>query len=91
MENGGKVVDLTEPRLTHIIIDKRDDSRRLELMKRTSKSVLTDFAFSTGANFLLQGPRGVTLLFLNSFTPVWRRRRCSMKKVCVHDHAVKIH
>jgi DNA ligase-4 len=39
-DNGGKVVDLDEPKLTHIIIDKRDDSRRLELMKRTAKSVL---------------------------------------------------
>ncbi|KAG6910034.1 DNA ligase (ATP) [Tephrocybe rancida] len=37
VENGGKVVDLSEPKLTHIIVDKRDDSRRLELMKRTSK------------------------------------------------------
>ena len=38
-ENGGKIVDLDEPKLTHVLIDKRDDSRRLELMKRTSKSV----------------------------------------------------
>jgi BRCA1 C Terminus (BRCT) domain len=38
-DNGGKVVDFNEPKLTHIIIDKRDDSRRLELMKRTAKSV----------------------------------------------------
>ncbi|KAG6866564.1 hypothetical protein C0991_002049 [Blastosporella zonata] len=37
IENGGKAVDLSEPKLTHIIIDKRDGSRRLELMKRTSK------------------------------------------------------
>ncbi|KNZ74643.1 DNA ligase 4 [Termitomyces sp. J132] len=37
IENGGKIVALSEPKLTHIIIDKRDDSRRLELMKRTSK------------------------------------------------------
>ncbi|KAJ7115869.1 DNA ligase 4 [Mycena epipterygia] len=36
-DNGGKVVDLNEPKLTHIVIDKRDDSRRVELMKRTSK------------------------------------------------------
>ncbi|KAG6812748.1 hypothetical protein H0H92_000794 [Tricholoma furcatifolium] len=36
-ENGGKVVSLSEPKLTHVVIDKRDDSRRLELMKRTSK------------------------------------------------------
>jgi len=40
LENGGKVVDLDEPKLTHIIIDKGDDSRRLELMKRTAKSVI---------------------------------------------------
>jgi DNA ligase 4 len=38
-DNGGKVVDLDEPKLTHIIIDKRDDSRRLELMKRTAQWV----------------------------------------------------
>ncbi|KAJ6581402.1 ATP dependent DNA ligase domain-containing protein [Mycena capillaripes] len=36
-DNGGKVVDLDEPKLTHVVIDKRDDSRRVELMKRTSK------------------------------------------------------
>ncbi|KAJ7876841.1 DNA ligase IV [Mycena leptocephala] len=36
-DNGGKVVDLDESKLTHVVIDKRDDSRRVELMKRTSK------------------------------------------------------
>jgi DNA ligase-4 len=36
-QNGGNVVNLDNPKLTHIVIDKRDDSRRLELMKRTSK------------------------------------------------------
>ncbi|KAJ6621385.1 DNA ligase 4 [Mycena sp. CBHHK59/15] len=35
--NGGKVVDLDEPKLTHVVIDKRDDTRRVELIKRTSK------------------------------------------------------
>ncbi|KAG5652620.1 hypothetical protein H0H81_004349 [Sphagnurus paluster] len=35
--HGGRIVSIDEPKLTHIIIDKRDDSRRLELMKRTSK------------------------------------------------------
>lgn len=38
-ENGGRIVGLDESKLTHIIVDKRDDSRRLELIKRTSKSV----------------------------------------------------
>jgi DNA ligase-4 len=37
--NGGRVVGLDEPKLTHIVVDKRDVSRRLELMKRTSKYV----------------------------------------------------
>ncbi|TCD60360.1 DNA ligase (ATP) [Steccherinum ochraceum] len=36
-KNGGRVVALDEPRLTHILFDKRDTSRRSELMKRTSK------------------------------------------------------
>ena len=38
-ENGGRIVDVDEPKLTHVVIDKRDDSRRLDLMKLTSKSV----------------------------------------------------
>lgn len=33
------MVDLVEPKLTHVVVDKRDVSRRLELMKCTSKSV----------------------------------------------------
>ena len=37
--NGGRVAGLDEPKLTHIVVDKRDTSRRLELMKRTSKYV----------------------------------------------------
>ncbi|KAG6891545.1 hypothetical protein C0992_004403 [Termitomyces sp. T32_za158] len=60
VENGGKVVDLTETKLTHIVIDKRDDSRRLELMKRTSKLVFADFVRLSGVNVLLSGPRGAT-------------------------------
>lgn len=35
--NGGKIADLAEPKLTHVIVDKRDISRRLELMRLTSK------------------------------------------------------
>jgi len=37
LANGGRLGDLDDPKLTHIIVDKRDDSRRLELMQRTSK------------------------------------------------------
>lgn len=40
VSNGGRIVDLDEPRLTHVVLDKRDISRRKELMHRTSKSVL---------------------------------------------------
>lgn len=48
VSEGGKIVDLDEPKLTHIVLDKRDVSRRKELMKRTSKPkrrnlVLSDF------------------------------------------------
>ncbi|KAG5647455.1 hypothetical protein DXG03_009386 [Asterophora parasitica] len=45
-ENGGRVVGLEEPKLTHIVIDKRDDSRRLELIKRTSKPKRRQFVVS---------------------------------------------
>jgi len=38
--NGGRVAGLDEPRLTHIVVDRRDASRRLELMKRTSMYVV---------------------------------------------------
>jgi DNA ligase-4 len=36
-ENGGRVADLDVAKLTHVVLDKRDDNRRRELMKRTSK------------------------------------------------------
>ena len=36
-DNGGRVVDLDEPKLTHVVLDKRDNSRRRELLTRTSK------------------------------------------------------
>ncbi|KAF9563995.1 ATP-dependent DNA ligase [Agrocybe pediades] len=36
-EHGGKIVDLDDPKMTHVVLDKRDDSRRVELIKRTSK------------------------------------------------------
>jgi DNA ligase-4 len=38
-ENGGKIVALDDPKLTHVVLDKRDDSRRLILMHRTSEQV----------------------------------------------------
>jgi len=33
--NGGRIVDLDDPKLTHVVMDKRDDSRRVELIRRT--------------------------------------------------------
>jgi DNA ligase 4 len=35
--NGGTITELDDVKLTHVVLDKRDDSRRRELMKRTSK------------------------------------------------------
>ena len=38
VSNGGRVTaDLDDPKLTHVILDKRDTSRRKELIARTSK------------------------------------------------------
>ena len=36
-ENGGKIMDLDNPKLTHVVVDKRDVSRRITLMQRTSQ------------------------------------------------------
>ncbi|KAH7914811.1 ATP dependent DNA ligase domain-containing protein [Hygrophoropsis aurantiaca] len=36
-ENGGRIVGLDNRHLTHVILDKRDDSRRLVLLQRTSQ------------------------------------------------------
>lgn len=43
IENGGRIVDIDEPKLTHIVVDKRDTSRRVVLGKRTSKYVLARY------------------------------------------------
>ncbi|KAI0664220.1 DNA ligase 4 [Cubamyces menziesii] len=36
-ENGGRIVDLDDPKLTHVVLDPRDTSRRRELIARTSE------------------------------------------------------
>lgn len=36
-ENGGKIVELNNPKLTHIVLDKRDASRWKTLMQLTSQ------------------------------------------------------
>lgn len=35
--NGGRIVDLGDPKLTHVVLDKRDLSRRLRLIQETAK------------------------------------------------------
>ena len=37
MENGGKIVDLNESKLTHVIVDRLDVTRRVKLIERTSQ------------------------------------------------------
>ncbi|KAI0629298.1 DNA ligase 4 [Trametes polyzona] len=36
-DNGGRIADLGDPKLTHVVLDKRDISRRKELLARTSR------------------------------------------------------
>ena len=36
-ENGGKIAELDEPKLTHVVIDKLDATRRVKLIERTSQ------------------------------------------------------
>ncbi|KAJ2930609.1 hypothetical protein H1R20_g6480, partial [Candolleomyces eurysporus] len=65
--NGGKVVGLCEPKLTHVIIDKRDISRRRELMKLTSKPkrrqlVISDWVHCCVGEEMLLDEDGVYIL-----------------------------
>ncbi len=66
-DNGGKVVELAEPKLTHVVVDKRDMSRRLELMKRTKKSVISLLTSLQQVDKEFLGPSAVILLYLNIF------------------------
>ncbi|KAK0238686.1 DNA ligase 4 [Armillaria nabsnona] len=66
ISNGGGVVDLDEPKLTHVVIDKRDDSRRLELMRRTAKPKRKYLILS---NFIQSCLDEATLLPEEEFSP----------------------
>lgn len=37
IDNGGRIVDLDDLKLTHILVARKDQTRRLELIKRTSQ------------------------------------------------------
>ncbi|KAJ7449621.1 DNA ligase IV [Mycena latifolia] len=65
-DNGGKIVDLDEPKLTHVVIDKRDDGRRVELMKRTSKPKRRNLVI---AEFIQACLDEATLLDEDEFNP----------------------
>ncbi|KAI0720902.1 DNA ligase 4 [Fomitopsis betulina] len=64
--NGGKIADLAEPKLTHVIVDKRDISRRLELMRLTSKPKRRHLVISEFINACLEED---TLLDEDEFAP----------------------
>ena len=60
------MVALADPKLTHVVVDKRDVNRRLELMKRTSKSV-TFTPNLRQVNKQCQGLSDVILFYPNIF------------------------
>lgn len=37
IRHGGTISDLNDPKLTHVLYDKRDEHRRVELVRRTAK------------------------------------------------------
>ncbi|KAJ7583239.1 DNA ligase 4 [Mycena floridula] len=65
-ENGGRIVDLDDPELTHIIIDKRDDGRRVALIKRTFQPKYRCLILSEYIEACLEEK---TLLDENDFAP----------------------
>ncbi|KAF8582783.1 DNA ligase 4 [Ramaria rubella] len=38
IECGGEIVDIDDPKLTHVLYDKRDESRRVQLLRKASKT-----------------------------------------------------
>lgn len=65
--NGGKITDsLNESKLTHIVLDKRDTSRRAELNKRTSKPKRKHLVLTSFVEACLEED---TLLDEDSFAP----------------------
>ncbi|KAI9453421.1 DNA ligase 4 [Lactarius psammicola] len=73
-DNGGKIVNLDDEKLTHVVLDKRDDSRRRELMKRTSKPkhrnlVLSDFIEACIEENTLLNEAGMLCFPFPSLTP----------------------
>ena len=84
------MVALDEPRLTHVVVDKRDESRRLELIKRTAKYVECCFYFyflflgaraSSLTGDLLAGRSGAISSSRNIYKHAWTRARYSTKMV----------
>ena len=53
-DNGGKICDLDDPKLTHVLVDKRDESRRLELIKRTAQPKRRHLVISEYINACLE-------------------------------------
>ncbi|PPQ96588.1 hypothetical protein CVT26_006325 [Gymnopilus dilepis] len=65
-DNGGKICDLDDPKLTHVLVDKRDESRRLELIKRTAQPKRRHLVISEYINACLEED---TLLNEEEFVP----------------------
>ncbi|KAK7686237.1 DNA ligase (ATP) [Cerrena zonata] len=65
-KNGGKIVELDNPKLTHIVLDQRDVGRRIELMTRTSKPKRRNIVISDWIQACLDEE---TLLDEESFMP----------------------
>ncbi|OSD05522.1 DNA ligase 4 [Trametes coccinea BRFM310] len=65
-ENGGRVADLDDPKLTHVILDKRDTSRRKELIARTAQPKRRHLVISDWVDICLEEG---TLLNEEDFMP----------------------
>jgi hypothetical protein len=80
-ENGGQIVDLDEPKLTHVIIDKRDDTRRLALMSQTAKYVRVSHMKRLIVISASPGQSAGASLSQNSFKHALMKEHCLTKKV----------
>lgn len=90
VENGGKVVDLGEPKLTHVVIDKRDISRRAELMKRTSKYVAHLYTYLLLTLSSIQGRSDEISLSLTTYKHASMKEHSWMKMVCTRKSVIGV-
>ncbi|KAI0766955.1 DNA ligase 4 [Trametes elegans] len=84
-DNGGRVVDLDDPKLTHVLLEKRDTTRRRALIARTAEPKRRHLVISEWVDLCLEE---ATLLNEEGEFAVRARGHRSYSSLCRRIHAV---